>query len=421
MRPSCTTSTARRAKGTAASAGTSPRRAARATPGSTSSTRRRRRTASGDDTSTRHNSFEIRANASQRLPANLRARANVDYFSNIATQQTYYNNLYDASRRQRVYGGNVAGTWGANSLSATYNVSELFYGTTDSTVYGSKPRPSRSTARPARWPASPVYLSMSSDYYSIARISKSGTTEIDNSLTRVDVSPSFRLPLTKWPFLTLNSSIAFRNTWYPRASTRGGRRSRSHCSGATSTCAPSSSGPSSPASGTRPATATPRSSSTSSSPPSACSASPTSTRTDQIVKLDSYDYTLGGTTRFTYGLTNRFLAKVREAGGRSTSREFLNIAVSQTYYTDEEASLYDSAYASSTYGGVPQSKFSPVLLVVRGGPKPQISGTLRIEFTHVNDEIATMSAAGTVASHGVQVTGALSQRRLSVATGGLPT
>ncbi len=38
---------------------------------------------------------------------------------------------------------------------------------------------------------------------------------------------------------------------------------------------------------------------------------------DQIVKLDSYDYTFGGTTRITYGLINRLLA---QASGRAAGR-----------------------------------------------------------------------------------------------------
>lgn len=374
------------------------------------------------------NSYEIRANATQRLPKGLRARANVDYFSNVATQQTYYNNLYDASRRTRVYGGNLSGSWGANSISATYNVQELFFGTTDSTVYGSKPRIGFNRAA-RKLGGSPVYFSLTSDYYAISRISKSGTTEIDNGLTRADFSPSFRLPWTKWPFLTLNSSIAFRNTWYsesyaPLTSAQisaGVRRPflqveeslfrryvdmRAEITGPTFTRIWD----------------TPKNGYAEKYKhviePSFGIQRVTSFDTyDRIVKLDSYDYTFGGTTKLTYGLTNRFLAKVREANGRSVSREFLNIQLTQTYYTDEEASLYDTAFASSSYGGVAESKFSPVSFVVRGSPSQVIGGTLRVEYDHVRDEIATLSAAGSVGKAGVLVTGALSQRRLNLTTG----
>lgn len=357
-------------------------------------------------------SYEIRASASQRLPAGLRARANVDYFSSIATQQTYYNNLYDASRRQRVYGGNVAGTWGANSVSATYNVSELFYGATDSTVYGSKPRIALNRAARKLF-GSPVYFSLASDYYSIARIAKSGTTETDNSLTRVDISPSFRLPWTKWPFLTFNSSVAFRNTWYSESLDLTRRQVEESLFRRYVDMRAEIVGPVFTRIWDTPTNGFAEKFKHVIEPTVGIQRVTDFDSYNQIVKLDSYDYTLGGTTRINYGLTNRFLAKVRESAERSVSREFLNISVAQTYYSDEKASTYDSAYTSSLYNGEAQSKFSPVSLVVRGGPSAQIGATVRIEYDHVVSEISTLSAAGTFAQSGVQVTGALSQRRVT--------
>jgi len=45
-----------------------------------------------------------------------------------------------------------------------------------------------------------------------------------------------------------------------------------------------------------------------------------------------------------YGVTNRFLARRR---GLGQAREFLNVNLAQTYYTNAAASQYDPAYGSS--------------------------------------------------------------------------
>ena len=366
---------------------------------------------SGGTTSTTpdRRSFEIRANASQRLPAGLRARANVDYFSDIATQQTYYSNLYDASRRQRVFGGNLAGTWGASSVSATYNITELFFGDTDSTVYGSKPRIALNRGA-RKIGKSPVYFALNSDYYAIARVSKSGTREIDNGLTRIDVSPSFRLPLTRIPFLTVNSSIAFRNTWYSESRDARGVQVEESLFRHYADMRAEAVGPVFTRIWDTPNNGYAEKFKHVIEPTFGIQRVTSFDTYDQIVKLDSYDYTFGGTNRINYGLTNRFLAKKREPGGRSVSREFLNVAVAQTYYTDERASIYDSAYASSALGGTPQSKFSPVSFVVRASPTQQIGGSLRVEYDQTRDEVSALSASGIVAVYGVQITGAVSQR-----------
>ena len=99
---------------------------------------------------------------------------------------------------------------------------------------------------------------------------------------------------------------------------------------------------------------------------------------DQIVKIDAADYTYGGTTRVTYGVTNRFLAR-RRAGADGASaprvREFLNVQLQQRYYTDAHASTVDGAYAGGFYGK-PPSNFSPIALSVRANPTNAVGASL---------------------------------------------
>ena len=88
-------------------------------------------------------SYDIRGNANQMLPGNLRAQANVNYFSSIESSQTFNTNIYDISRNQRAFGGNVVGAWGTYSLNGTLDHREYFYDLNTSVLSGSWPRVSR--------------------------------------------------------------------------------------------------------------------------------------------------------------------------------------------------------------------------------------------------------------------------------------
>src|SRR5262249_26783458 len=81
--------------------------------------------------------YEFRGNASQMLPGHLQARGNVSYFSSITASQAFNTNIYDQTRNNRTYGGNIVGAWSAYSLNATANHSEYFYDPENSSLSGS--------------------------------------------------------------------------------------------------------------------------------------------------------------------------------------------------------------------------------------------------------------------------------------------
>ena len=74
-------------------------------------------------------SYTIAGDMIQRLPFNLHARANVDYYSSQVSQQRYQQNIYDATKRTRRFGGNVTGNWGPYSFSGTADRNDYFQGT----------------------------------------------------------------------------------------------------------------------------------------------------------------------------------------------------------------------------------------------------------------------------------------------------
>ena len=61
---------------------------------------------------------------------------------------------------------------------------------------------------------------------------------------------------------------------------------------------------------------------------------------------------MGSTTSYSYGLNNRFYAK-RKVGTVSQALEILAVEVSQTYYTNAEASRVDPTYSTSTTASSP--------------------------------------------------------------------
>ena len=60
----------------------------------------------------------------------------------------------------------------------------------------------------------------------------------------------------------------------------------------------------------------------------------------------AYDIIIGGTTQMNYGLTNRLLVRKDAAGEPQAGapRELLSVSMRQTYYTNAEASTFDTSY-----------------------------------------------------------------------------
>ena len=120
---------------------------------------------------------------------------------------------------------------------------------------------------------------------------------------------------------------------------------------------------------------------------------------DQIVKSGT-DVVVGG-VQYNYGVNNRFYAKRRGLPGQvSQSREIAAIELTQTYYTNQTASQFDSRYVS-ILNAPPQSNFSPIALTVRGTPTNDINATMRAEFDSRYHSLRTISANGTYAWSGM--------------------
>ena len=143
-------------------------------------------------------SFEVRANARHVISPNLTARGQVDFFSDITVQQTYSNNIFEASSRERNMSGNVAGSWGLYQLSGTFDVNETFFGDQESTLWGGGPRVTFGQGQRSL-PGTPLYFSFGSEYVRLLRTSVRdfGPDEVrlDSGLHRFDVTPVLADPV----------------------------------------------------------------------------------------------------------------------------------------------------------------------------------------------------------------------------------
>ena len=84
----------------------------------------------------------------------------------------------------------------------------------------------------------------------------------------------------------------------------------------------------------------------------------------------------------------------RKFGATSQAQEIVNVAITQSYYSDERQAQYDRQYAT-TGEGAPANHFSPVSLSVRATPSVNFNATFRAEFDSRYHELRTMNVQGT--------------------------
>lgn len=363
--------------------------------------------AGGTVVSPERRSYEVRGHLSQRLGSRWRARGRADYFSDISVQQAYNQNVYEASRRQRSFNGAVSGNLGSWNINGSFDRSEFFYGTTQSTVRGGTPRVSIQRADTPLF-GSPIYVSLAAEGAQLVAERRTDERVVDQGLARFDVTPRVRIPFTKWPFLSVSTTAAFRSTfWSERRDEETGLNVGDPISRNYFEVASQVTGPVLNRIWDRPDSTYATKLKHSIEPYFTVQRISSIENFDQIVRIDGVDTVVGSVTRLGYGVNNRFFRKPG-ANGRST--EILTVSLGQSYYTDSRAAEFDRRYQSS-YGSAP-SKFSPLTLQARAWPLEHINAQFRAEYDTRFMALRTMSASGTAAfGDWLHTTAGWSQRR----------
>ena len=363
---------------------------------------------SGTTTLPASRSYDYRGAANQTLPGGFHARTNVSYFSSFESMQTFNTNVYDASRNQRSFAGNVVGVVGDFSVNGTLNRSEYFYGTTNSAISGTWPRVALARSeRPLL--GSPIYVSFGGDYGRVLRDNRNGDVDQDWSLNRFDVSPQIRYPFKKWQWFTVNSTISWRDTYYSRSRSLAtgdvideglNRRFFEFQS--------QISGPVFARVWSTPQNGYAEKFKHSIEPFLTLNRTSSIDNFDRIVQLEGGDLIIGGATRYTYGVTNRFYAKRRQ-GALSQAREIATIDVSQSYYTDPRSAQYDYKYSTSFLGASP-SNYSPIAVSGRVAPTDNFNATVRAEIDSHYLALRTITVAGSYSVNWLTTTAQWSKR-----------
>ena len=350
-------------------------------------------------------SFEVRGGANQLLPGHLRARASVNYFSSIATSQTLNTNIYDISRNQRDFGGNVVGAFGTYSLNATMDHREYFFGDgRSSSLSGNWPRISVTrNERPLL--GTPLYFSAGGEYVYQLRSALTNDVVTDSrSLSRVDFNPQVRYPFKKWQWFTVNTTAGWRDTFYSRSlsakvnSTDAQIVTEENLNRRIFTLNANILGPLFNRIWDTPSNGYAEKFKHAIEPFLNINRTSSVDNFDRVVVLDGIDSIVGGTS-YTYGVNNRFYAKQKPAtpGGLAQAREIVSVELTQTYNTNQLATLYDRQYQSNNVPGsidaIP-THFSPVALSVRAMPTNEVTANMRAEFDPRYHSLRTISASG---------------------------
>lgn len=335
-------------------------------------------------------SYRIDGGLTQRLGPGLRAQANVNYFTSLQTQQRYQQDVFRATQRYRTFGGNLTGNWAEYVFSARVDQSDYFDAQDTLTRNGSLPRITISRGERALGQL-PIYLGANAEYVTIVRSRFSDDKEISNQgLTRLDFMPTVRVPFTKLPFFTVNTSVTWRGTYWSESLDAArqqvgesiGRQYFDFNSRATGPVftrifdTPNNGFATrwkhviEPSFGIQRVTAI--------------------DNYDRIVQLEAPDYVVGNVTKYTYSLANRLYAK------KDVSREVGSVTLWQSYYTDQRAAQYDRNFEATYSGQAKPTHFSPVGLLARLSPTDRIQAQFRTEWDTSAHAIRTLQANGSV-------------------------
>ena len=363
--------------------------------------------------------YEIHGSATQFFPGDIRARGRVDYFSSITENQSFNMNYTNAFTNQRSFGGNAIGAWGTYSMNATVDHTEYFSSTTASATTGSWPKISFN--RNERLvPGTPLYFSAAAEYASLLRngedTNPATASGYNQDVTRLDFNPQIRFPFKKWQWFTVNSTLAWRDTFYTRSLATDPET--------TSTITVDKSldrrfftmqaqlvGPVFNRIWDTPNLEYAEKFKHTVEPFLNIVRTSSIDNFDRIILIDGTDYIVGGNTQLTYGVNNRFYAKRPGIGGqRSQPREILDISVTQSHYSQSQASQYDIQYTTSS-NTIAASNFSPILVTVRGMPTNELNAQTSIEIDSRYLALRQVSAGGGYTWGGrVQINGNWSKR-----------
>jgi hypothetical protein len=256
---------------------------------------------------------------------------------------------------------------------------------------------------------SPVYFGVGSEYVHLVVQNKNTDATppvVSNNIDRIDLQPVIRFPFTRLPFLALNTSLMWRNTFWSNSLASVWRdpvigsviipdpsytpdflRAKAPMSRRFLEMTANANGPTL----VKIWDASDRRFKSSIEPFLQVTHRTAIKNAEQIVKTDYVDSLVGNMTQYAYGVTTHLYMKRTDAGPLAVAREVIGATVQQTYYTDATGILQDQQYRVDNTVA-PRSHFSPVSLIVSATPKGGVSSSFRTYFDGRYGRFQQMSA-----------------------------
>ena len=339
-------------------------------------------------------SFRMNGNLSQRLGGSWYAQGQADYSSDLTVDQLYATDITRASRRNRSFGGSVGGTTKGLRVTGRYDRNEYFAENGTSSLRSNSPR--MNIARPDRLIGPlPIYASVNSEFVMLKQrqYNEDRVVRNNNDITRLDLVPALRFPFNKLPFLALNTTLQFRNTfWSDSLLPDSDERARSPISRRFLEMTADVNGPTLVRIWDAPNSKYAQRFRHSIEPFAQVLYRTSIDNYELIPKLESTDHIVGDATSYTYGFNTRFYAKRTVDGPRAIPREVVSATIRQTYNTDARSILSDAE--ARQRNAIPTSRFTPVSLTVRTTPFNGVNGTFRTSFDGRYSRFRNFSADG---------------------------
>jgi hypothetical protein len=265
----------------------------------------------------------------------------------------------------------------------------------------------------------PVYASMNAEYaYLPYREMRSGEITLDKSLGRVDLAPQMRIPLSRLTYLSVNTSATSRTTYYTRSAAADGTMVPEGLVRQFLTTRTDIIGPVLTKIWDTPDSLATERMKHVIEPAFTLDYTTGIDNQSSVPQLsDISDIVIGGTTRFTYGLFNRFFYRSRpREGAGGTTREFLTLGLQQTYYSNVQASRFDTVYVSAT-GRRNLVDLSPIALTARVSPNTTLDASARLEYDVSGNGLQIFSTNATANLVAAAPSGGVSPRQMSVNAG----
>lgn len=363
------------------------------TPGAASSTER---------------SYRLTGTMNQALPHGVRAIGNVNYFTQISSQQLYQS-VDDYANRQRSFAATLTGGRGRLQLSATAEQTDYFEGLDQGSRNGRLPSVDLRVADRAIG-RSRVYVGGSAQAAYLVRQRNTADPLTDHSLFRFDGGSSIRAPISNLSFLTVTTEASWRLTeWLESLDLDTGQQVHEPLVRQLLQTSATVTGPTFARIFQTPGNGYADRFKHVIEPRFSIRRTSAFKEFDRVVQIDSVDNEVGGVTQIDYGLSNRLLARMAAppaAPGTPARpgrvREILTVGLSQSYYSDALAAIYDPEYQTAS-GTAAQSKFSPLRLDATFKPTDDASTRFRMSIDPTYRTIQSVSATARIDTQLAQI------------------